>query len=159
MSTPTKHRHARGFSLLEVIAALAIAAALVLVAGVSFRPGPSPREVKSVARETAAALRRTRASAIAKGQYKDFIFDLSGREYRYDMKTTRVNAALKIEATVADTVQYTGEGAGDDTAVIRFFPNGSSTGGVLSFQSGNASESIRVDWATGRVRSVRASNE
>jgi general secretion pathway protein H len=50
-----------------------------------------------------------------------------------------------------DVVAADSERRSPSSAAIRFFPNGSSTGGTINLKSkGNAYE-IRVNWLTGRV--------
>ena len=39
-----------------------------------------------------------------------------------------------------------------DTGAIRFFPDGSSTGGRVTLMVGERSYAVDVDWLTGRVR-------
>ena len=41
--------------------------------------------------------------------------------------------------------------AGDGTARIRFFPDGSSTGGRITLESGRRQWHVNVSWLTGAV--------
>jgi general secretion pathway protein H len=44
------------------------------------------------------------------------------------------------------------ETSGNHLGSIRFFPDGSSTGGSISLASGRETHTVVVDWLTGRVR-------
>jgi general secretion pathway protein H len=46
------------------------------------------------------------------------------------------------------------EAADDRVGSIRFFPDGSSTGGRISLSSGKSIHTVVVDWLTGHVRIV-----
>jgi general secretion pathway protein H len=42
----------------------------------------------------------------------------------------------------------------DKTGNIRFFPDGSSTGGRITISAGERREDVDVDWLSGRVKSL-----
>jgi general secretion pathway protein H len=44
-----------------------------------------------------------------------------------------------------------GERHGEKVAGIRFFPNGTSTGGKVRLETGRQVYEVRVNWLTGRV--------
>ena len=77
---------------------------------------------------------------------------------RFDLVANRISAdhlpapltltkGLQYELTVAAS-ERTGERAG----AIRFFPNGSSTGGRVSVVSARQAYHVDVEWFTGRTR-------
>jgi general secretion pathway protein H len=54
--------------------------------------------------------------------------------------------AINIAVTAADSDKISPSSTG-----IRFYPNGSSTGGTIDIKSGGSAYEIRVNWLTGRV--------
>ncbi len=53
---------------------------------------------------------------------------------------------MKMEVTAADSEKRSPSIAG-----IRFYPNGSSTGGTIDLKMEGRAYEIRVNWLTGRV--------
>ncbi len=151
MSIPAK-RAARGYSLLEAIIALAIVAGLASLAAASLARPPGGAAVRSEAREIASGLARVRAHAISTGQITDYRLDLSGRVQTILDARRALRKDIDIRATVAES-QRRGNGA----VGVRFFPNGSSSGGAITLSAGAAEASVEVDWMTGRIRIEEAS--
>jgi general secretion pathway protein H len=137
-----------GFSLLELIVALAIAALLfaVVVPTNSRRPGHI--ELASSAREVAAALRLTRSQAIAANRPMAVIVDVRNDVYRPPgalaprpfPRGTRVALYTTEDEELSEAV-----------GTIRFYPDGSSTGGGVGLSLGNDQYDVLVDWLTGGV--------
>ncbi|HXZ02413.1 MAG TPA: GspH/FimT family pseudopilin [Stellaceae bacterium] len=134
---------ASGFTLVEmlvVLVVLALVAALVppLLAG-----GRDRLELAATTREIAAALRETRSLAIREGRSEAFVLDGAGLFRAGAGPVRRLPAGLLLSITgVAD---------GRARAAIRFFADGSSTGGHLILLRGERRSDVTVDWLTGRV--------
>jgi general secretion pathway protein H len=141
-------RRPRGFTLLEVLMVLVIAAAGFALVVRFTGAGVSGAELKSAARSVAAGLREARGTAIATQESAAMLVDL-------DRRTIEVTGAAKPRAlperlelklfTAQSEVQDERRGA------IRFFPDGSSTGGRVTVASGERRFLVDVDWLTGRV--------
>ena len=141
---PSRHR---GFTLLELLLVLVIAAAAyALVARVG--AGSSGAELKSAARTVAAGLRETRATAIATQESAALTLDV-------DQRTLEVPAGGRARSLPArvNLKLYTARSEIVDArrGAIRFFPDGSSTGGRVTVGSGERAFLVDVDWLTGRV--------
>lgn len=136
-----------GFTLIEVIVTLAILGfALVLVAGYK-PPWSSGLGLKGTAFELASGLRLARSEAIASNRPVTFDLDMTGHRYRVGTGTERplpANFSLEL-LTIA------GENRGADIGVIRFHPDGSSTGGRISLADRQRRIAVGVDWLTGRI--------
>ncbi len=135
-----------GFTLLELMAALAIAGLLAWVALPAFgrRPAPTP---ELLARDLQAALRDTRTQALATGRTAAFVLDLAHRRYAGAGDRPR---ALPADATVnlhTDAALVAG-GIGR----IAFYPDGGASGGSLRVERGGRAATVTVDWLTGAVR-------
>lgn len=139
---------AAGFSLIELIVALAVLGlALVLITGYK-PPWSSSLGLDGTARELAAQLRLARSQAIVGNRPIMFGLDLAGHRYRVGTDAPRpLPAGYRIALlTVA------GEKASATAGGIRFNPDGSSTGGRITLAEAKRQVAVGVDWLTGRVR-------
>ncbi len=139
-----------GFTLLELLLVLGV---LALLAGivVAYLPSGSTRtEVVADARAVASGLRRARGAAIAGNAPVVFVLDVKNRTYRVG---TEAPVRLRREVTLTlDTARAEVEDG--SAGGIRFFPDGSSTGGRISLQGAGdrpVAAVVTVDWVTGRV--------
>lgn len=95
----------------------------------------------------AAALRATRARAIVSGAPQVFEVDIAQRVYRgADQHDVRLPQGMKVSITSAQQDQ-----ANATTGRIRFFPDGSSTGGHITLQRERRQWLVNVSWLTGAV--------
>ncbi|MGD8999179.1 MAG: GspH/FimT family protein [Granulosicoccaceae bacterium] len=108
----------------------------------------SSAEVRGAARQLAAGLRYTRSQAILGSQETELVLDLDRRTYRLPDKAREFQLAeeLAITLVTARSEVITGE-----QGMIRFFPDGSSTGGRITVSKGNQTYIVDVDWLSGRV--------
>jgi len=138
----------RGFTLLEIMVALVIAvAAYALVAGVIFR-GPSQYDLKTSARQLAAALRQAQSTAMATRRDTTLTLDVDTREFAVtgESQPHKLPEGLELKLFTAQS-----EVENDKRAAIRFYPDGSSTGGRITVALGERKYLVDVDWLTGRV--------
>jgi general secretion pathway protein H len=144
MRTPTSatdRRGESGFTLVELLAVLAI---LAIAAGLfSFRvqAGFGTSQFRAFLTDTASAIRETRSAAILGAGERVFEIDVRRRT----LGQTALPPGVEISAEVAE--KETGGG----TAAIRFFKDGSSTGGTLTFAWKERKAAIDVNWLTGNV--------
>jgi len=143
-----KHQRARGFTLLEIIAVVALIALAATVVVVSVGSGLEGARVRSASKDLVAALRYTRGQAIVQRSPQALLLEVDARAYQAPGRERRElprNMELRL-VTARD--ELVGEGAGR----IRFFPDGSSTGGQITLALGEAEWSIDVEWLTGEVK-------
>jgi general secretion pathway protein H len=138
----------RGFTLLELLLVLVIAAAgYALVVGVG-TGGVSGSELKSAARAVAAGLREARGTAIASQEPAAMTLDLERRSMEVDggrrPRPLPQRLDLKLYTAQSEIVD-------EKRGAIRFYPDGSSTGGRVTLASGTRTFLVDVDWLTGRV--------
>lgn len=137
----------RGYTLLEVLVVLAIVglvlAAVPMLAG--RRSGP---EVRAAAVEIASAMRAARGDAIARFEPVAFRLDVDGRSYRIGRNGPVHTLSRNLELAL-----YTArsELAGETSGGIRFFPDGSATGGRVTLTQDGQRYVVAVDWLTGAV--------
>ena len=139
-------RYLRGFSLIEAIVALAIAGVIMTtVTAVVWRPASI--EAQTVATDVRTALRRTRMLALRTQRAVDLTIDVEARTLRMEgaQGPRRLPPGIRLQVTTADTLK--------DAAIgrIRYFPDGSSSGGRVTVVSERETIHIDIDWLTGRV--------
>jgi len=137
-----------GFSLLELIVALALAALVFALVMPSDSRRRTHRELASSAREVAAALRLSRSQAIATNRSKAVVVDVENDLYRLSGASAPRAFPRGSRITLHTTQdQELSQGAG----AIRFYPDGSSTGGGVGISLGGDQYEVLVDWLTGGV--------
>jgi general secretion pathway protein H len=134
-----------GFTLLEVMAVMLIIA-LVASLVITMTPGTGRAGLKAVTLQTAALLRRERMGAVLGGHIRHVSLD---GEHRVFVGEEGEQVAIPRDVTVnllgADAV-WSGR-----QAIVRFDPDGASTGAVVRLSHEKAEYEIRVNWYTGGV--------
>jgi general secretion pathway protein H len=140
----------RGFTLLEMLAVILLIGIAAAAVSISVTQGLASARINAASSELAGALRATRAQAIVRGQEQHFDVDTRADTYR-DIKQNdvRLPKGVRLSITSAQDDQ-----PNDHTGRIRFFPDGSSTGGRITLQSGKRQWHVNVSWLTGEVRVV-----
>jgi general secretion pathway protein H len=141
---------ARGFTLLEMLAVILLIGIAAAALSISVTQGLASARINAASSELAGALRATRAQAIVRGQDQNFDVDTRANTYR-DVKEhdVRLPKGLRLSITSAQE-----DRPNDHTGRIRFFPDGSSTGGRITLQSGRREWHVNVSWLTGEVAVV-----
>lgn len=134
-----------GFTLIEVVAVMLIIA-LVASLAVTVMPGTGRGKLKALTLETAALLRRERLGAVLTGKERQVSLDGERRILVGDG-----GDILAIPRDVAFDVLGIDAVWSGRQAVVRFTPDGASTGAVLKLSRENAEYEIRVNWYTGGV--------
>jgi general secretion pathway protein H len=160
----------KGFTLVEMLVVLAIMALIVAIVPPFLGGGHSRAELAATARAIEAALRETRSRAIRQGRSEAFIIDAASGSYRGGDKdrTRHVPNGIRLSLfTAADGPPAGSDGGdaaserkpGDAPPALRFFADGSSTGGGVHLRQGTRRSDIVVDWLTGRVSLLDAGRE
>ena len=138
----------QGFTLIEMIVVLIIAVLAMSVVGPKFTAGFAGAQLKAAVNDVASALRYTRGQAISTGQEAVFTLDVDQRSYTISTRKKVYQLADDLDLTV-NTAQseINGEGQGS----IRFFSDGSSSGGRIEIVSGNRKRYVDINWLTGQI--------
>lgn len=141
-------RRHRGFSLIELVAVLALIAIVVTTLAFGLSRGLMGTKVRAASRDMAAAMRYTRGQAILKREEKTLIVNLDEKSY-----TAPGRAQVKLpEEMDLHLLTARGELNDDERAGgIRFFPDGSSSGGRVRLVSGAREWVVNVAWLTGEI--------
>ena len=138
----------RGFTLLELLVVLTIAAGIAVLAMPQLSKAIAVFELKSGARQLASALQAARGRAIARDGEVAVIVDVQKRVYRTtgltEVRPLSADLSLTLETASSDVLN-------EQVGAIRFFPDGSSTGGRLTLAAGGRKYVVAVNWLTGRV--------
>lgn len=137
-----------GFSLLELMVALAIAALVLALVMPTDSRRRARVELASSAREVAAALRLSRSQAITTNRSMAVVVDVENDLYRPSGASAPHAFPRGSQITLHTTQDQELTGS---AGAIRFYPDGSSTGGGVGISLGDDHYEVLVDWLTGRV--------
>lgn len=136
-----------GFTLVELLVVLAVLALVLTLLPPLLEGNQARAELTAAAREVAAALRETRGLALRDGRVESFAVDGRAGTFRAGAsgRLHHLPAGLRL------SLDPPAGGAAAAQGVIRFFADGSSTGGGLALTQGGRRSHVAVDWLTGRV--------
>lgn len=147
-------RSERGFTLIEILVVIAIMGLIAAFALPRFSSAQAKADMSSTARQLAAGLRSTRSLAMTHGRPEAFSLDIAHNLYRAGAGASRPVAKNVGLVLVTASQERVDAAAGS----IRFFADGSSTGGGIGLRTGSRSTLILVDWLTGRVSIVEGAD-
>lgn len=140
-------RRASGFTLIELIAVVVLLAIVLAIASLSLSKSLGSAKVRAASKDLVAALRYTRGQAIVKGKPQVLVMDLDNNSYvAPGKKPVQLPKDMVLRLTTAETEQ-----TGANSGGIRFFTDGSSTGGHVSVLMGEREWRINVAWLTGEI--------
>jgi general secretion pathway protein H len=137
----------RGFTLVEIIVVVLIIALVGVVVATALGTGLEGARVRAAGKEMAAALRFTRTQAIVTREQAVLTIDVERRTYQAPGRNpVELPRGLELKLlTAAEEMVEQGVGR------IRFFPDGSSTGGHIELILDDARWRIDIGWLTGEV--------
>lgn len=140
-------RSARGFTLIELMAVIVLLAIAITAVTFSFSKSLQSAKIRGASRDLVAALRYTRGQAIVKGKQEVLLLNLDDNSYAAPGKgSVKLPKGMNLRLTTAET-----EVTGGNSGGIRFFPDGSSTGGHISVFQGQREWRVNVAWLTGDI--------
>lgn len=128
---------------MAVILLLAIALTAV---SFSFSKSLHAARIAAASRDLVAALRYTRGQAIVKGQQEVLLLNLDDNSY-----TAPNKSAVKLPSDMTLRLTTAAQETSGNTGGIRFFADGSSTGGHISVMQDRREWRINVAWLTGDI--------
>ena len=141
-------KYCRGFTLLELTVVLFVMVLGFSVIGVNLSSGRGGTEIRAAARDMVSALRYARGQALIRGEEMSVTIDFSENTYQISTRDKIYRIPEEIEMTLV-TAQT--ETSGYSQAGVRFFPDGSSTGGRLTLERGELVWHIDINWMTGQI--------
>lgn len=143
-----KSRASAGFTLLELLVVLMLMVMVYALAVPMISAGLPGTELKGAARQLAAGLRQARSLAVTRKEESTLMLDVEQRNFKVSGDQRRYALPAKVDISLF-TAQS--ELLPDKIGAIRFYPDGSSTGGRITVKSGVRKYEINVDWLTGQV--------
>jgi general secretion pathway protein H len=138
-----------GFTLVELLVVLVIMGLLLIAL-----PRPLARlmagRLDAAVEQVATDLRRARSRAVLTATPQRFVLDLAGRRFGLLDGTP----AMLPDGIEVGFIGAREERLAERAAAIRFFPDGSSSGGRVRLADAARRVEVRVDWLTGRVTVV-----
>jgi general secretion pathway protein H len=134
-----------GFTLIEMVAVMLIVA-LVASLVATITPGTGRAQLKSLTLQVAALLRRERLAAILSGRQRHVSLDDERR-----MLVGDAGESIAVPRDVVLNLLGVDEVWSGRLAVVRFEPDGASSGAVLRLSREGAQYEVRVNWYTGGV--------
>ncbi len=138
----------RGFTLLEILVVMVIAGLMIALVPPLFSGAVSGTKLKGSARDLAVVLRETRSKAIIHNAEQVVLLDLKNPRYRAgNAKPESLPGKVEMAVQLV-TGDYVDERA---QHALRFFPDGSSTGELISLSRGNRVYYLQLNWLTGAI--------
>lgn len=151
--TMAERRTQKGFTLIEILVVVAIMGLVMAAVPPLLSRLHGKMELRASVRGVTALLREARNRAIASNGTAVFYADLRTRNCGVagggPSRDLPEGIALRLTTTEEDRVD-------DQLGGIRFFPDGSSSGGGMRLAGNGVSYEIKVDWLSGRVSVAEA---
>ncbi len=145
-STGTPPRTAAGFSLLELMAALAIAGLVLALAVPSTMKLYENIRYRQAVRDVVTIFASARYTAVNSGRAQNVAVNPRERSLSFNGSVHRLPDSVSL------TVHAARELNEDSIGIIRFYPEGGASGGGVDIESASGvGVSIAVDWLLGSV--------
>lgn len=151
-SATALRRREAGYTLLELLVVITVAGLLTAVFMPNIFTGKDTVELRAAAKNLTTTLKRSRGEALAENRETVVFIDVDAKNYSRDGdgRTYLLPADAEIHLlTAAEEI------VGDRRGAIRFFPDGSATGGGLRLSRNGQVYQVSVHWLTGQVSLVR----
>jgi general secretion pathway protein H len=142
-----------GFTLLELLVVFGIIALAGLFAMPLLTRPAGDATLIATARSLASNMRMARAAAIRGNAERTLTIDLARRRFWVDGLT---GASAIAKGIAVDFVTLQKEQLSAGQGRIRFFADGSATGGNVILRAGRRTVAVRLDWMTGHASVSRS---
>lgn len=145
-TTPGPDTTAGGFTILELLLAITIAGLVLAVAVPASVRLYQSTQYRGAVRDVLNLLASARYQAINSGRPQDVVIQPGTRELRFRDTVEHLPASLNVVVHSASELNR------QDAGIIRFYPDGGSSGGGVDIEvPGRIGVRIDVDWLVGRV--------
>lgn len=135
-----------GFTMVELLVAITIVGILLAVSVPGSMRFYDSIQYRQAVRDVLTTLGTARQQSIDTGKAQDVTFDPDANKIRYRDVLQRLPEDFQLTVTTAREVNRRGVG------VIRFYPEGGSSGGDVAIETANGrGVMISVDWLMGAV--------
>jgi general secretion pathway protein H len=141
-------RTSAGFTLFEMLVVLTIIGLLVALALPNLRLPPDNLRLEAATRTVASALRLSRSQAIVRNA--DVVLTIDADRRTFESST---GSAIQFDHEISVELIFAApERRGRAAGGIRFFPDGTSSGGDIVLTLDKRRARISVNWLTGEAR-------
>jgi general secretion pathway protein H len=140
-------RDQRGFTLLELLVVMTVIALITTLAVPAIQRSLPGAKFRAIASEIRSELQQARNSAIRENRDTWVLLDADAGTYRRDtgpVGRLPEGAALSFVTARRELID-------EQAGRIRFFPDGTSTGGSVSIALDGRTRTIEIDWFDGRI--------
>lgn len=138
-----------GFTMVELLVALVIVSLAMGMVTVNWRQSLDSVRLKSGAQTLLSALMRARNAALVGG--KETALRLDVREHSVSLSGEHPWSYRGFEGLGLEWKEARTAWEPRLAATVRFFPDGSSSGGAIRLRRGRHTATIEIDWLTGRA--------
>jgi general secretion pathway protein H len=131
-----------------LIVVLALAGLMFALVPPLFSGSITRAEAKGAARELAAALRFARGYAVSRQEEAVLTLDTQNRWYKISGRNRVKGLPKRLDITL---ITARSEQRSAKVGAVRFYPDGSATGGQIRLAGGGQKFVVDVNWLTGRV--------
>lgn len=139
----------RGFTLIELLLVMVIMAVIAAVATPNIGSGNKTASLNAVAREILSALRFVRGQALTQHKESIFLVNLEDNSYHITgrEKVFKIPKDIAVTLDIAQSQMIDASQGG-----IRFFADGSSSGGRITLELSENKRQLDVNWLTGQIK-------
>ncbi len=135
-----------GFSLVEMIVVVAILSMTAMIAFFGLQATQRPKSPAALASDVAQLIQFVRLDAINSRQQRPLVIDMVARTISNERGDRLLSVPAHMEMTVVTGRELV---RAERRATIIFLPDGSSSGGEVSFKSEQSSALLSIPWLTG----------
>ena len=140
-------RRYAGFTLLEILIVLVLSSVLLGFVAPNLYKAIAGTELSTTTKELSSALKKSRRQAINRSQEVSFTINVEKRYYQLNGEGAVQPLAKDIDITVLTGTDLI---KGSKGAIV-FYPDGSSSGGLITIQQGQRQQQVDINWLTGEV--------
>lgn len=141
-------KQAQGFTLIELTVVLLIVVLGFSVIGSNISSGNQSSQLKALTRDLASALRYARGQALISHDEIIVAINLAENTYQVSNRDKVYHFSDEIEVTL---VIAQDEFKDDEVGQLRFYADGSSSGGRITIEWGALVNIIDVNWLSGKI--------
>lgn len=142
------NKQAQGFTLIELTVVLLIIVLGFSVIGSNISSGNKSSQLKALTRDLASALRYARGQALISHDEISVAINLAENTYQVSNRDKVYHFSDEIEVTL---VIAQDEFKNEEIGQLRFYADGSSSGGRITMEWGKFVNQIDVNWLSGKV--------